>query len=179
MKDERPKRVKRLINRLTTGTWKKVTKAFRRDDGYCILGAISQVYQEETGDAVYDVDGIIRGPSDKLLTRVANYYGFVTTDPSITLTQGTLAQSLLGLNDESSLSIKELGELMEVHAKEVFIDPPRKPKKRTAKPKAKKRGPTLTEFIGGPLPIETRKPLPAFVDAHLAAEKRREKEIAQ
>lgn len=139
-------RQNKLIDRLKNGKIKKADGSFTHDGGaqYCILGAITKCYQEETGKEMFKDGEYKHSDECAVQPEVKEYYSLTSVNPPIVYAGEKT--TLVELNDDSNLSIRRIACQMEKQADLIFEDKV-----------------TLEEFIGGKLP---------FKDAHLEAASR-------
>lgn len=133
-------RALRMLDKIKKKGWKKAEGGFRDGPGsYCILGAITKVYEEETGDPMYDEDGDPLHGDSSLHPRVRDYYGFTSCSPKVEYCEEEL--ELPEVNDGAELGLKRIVNLIKAQAERVFTwgkqkEPPKE---------------TLSEYLGDPL----------------------------
>ena len=108
---------KKWVEALRSGRYKQTSMFLRRKkiSGFCCLGVACEI----SGLGQWDDDGAYLGDVSTLPTEVCNWLGVKSWDPEITLDGNK--QTLSYLNDRNELNFRQIADLIESHADEIFI----------------------------------------------------------
>lgn len=128
------KHLRKALKKIESGFWQKCYGHFSDGEGnFCILGALTKAYDEMTGEDHYSQGGLHNyDEEERLQPEVAGFYGLVS--PLIRLPSSSgVRRSLVGLNDDTDMSLPELAQVIRKYQKSLCIPGPKRVRK--AKPK--------------------------------------------
>ena len=108
------------INALRSGEYEQGKGKLRKDNNYCCLGVLCDIYNKETGDGewvlkyklgdnnVFNFNTNRESVDDVLSYNIANWAGLVNNNPNI------ITKAIAGINDDGA-TFEEIANLIETH----------------------------------------------------------------
>ncbi len=101
------------INALKSKEYQQGYEALRRDDKYCCLGVLCDIYVNETNDAKWSEKGLYfereHSANSYLPEKIWEWTGLKNPDPMI----NEKAETLSSLNDRLQLNFEKIADLIE------------------------------------------------------------------